>query len=125
MQAMEEELKMLRSGVAALLHRTTPVPGANAQLRRFCADLGRLLVASRPAGLRRGSGGHRRVGESRKWASHALCGAFLAGFWVEEHRRALGTRQRTFLGPLRGFAGFRVRCVETGCYPSWYGQVHW
>ena len=28
---------------------TTPVPGANAQLRRFCADLGRLLVASRPA----------------------------------------------------------------------------
>ena len=49
MQAMEEELKMLRSGVAALLHRTTPVPRANAQLRRFCADLGRLLVASRPA----------------------------------------------------------------------------
>ena len=50
MQAMEEELKMLRSGVAALLHDTTPVPpGANAQLRRFCADLGRLLVASRPA----------------------------------------------------------------------------
>ena len=48
-QAMEEELKMLRSGVAVLLHRTTPVPGANAQLRRFCADLGRLLVASRPA----------------------------------------------------------------------------
>ena len=40
---------MLRSGVAALLHDTTPVPGANAQLRRFCADLGRLLVASRPA----------------------------------------------------------------------------
>ena len=75
-QAMEEELEMLRSGVAVLLHRTTPVPGANAQLRRFCADLGRLLVASRPAGLRRGSGGHRRVGESRKWASHALCGRF-------------------------------------------------
>ena len=25
-QAMEEELKMLRSGVAVLLHRTTPVP---------------------------------------------------------------------------------------------------
>ena len=49
MQAMEEELKMLRSGVAALLHDTTPVPGANAQLRCFCADLGRLLVASRPA----------------------------------------------------------------------------
>ena len=49
MQAMEEELKMLRSGVAALLHDTTPVLGANAQLRRFCADLGRLLVASRPA----------------------------------------------------------------------------
>ena len=49
MQAMEEELKMLRSGVATLLHDTTPVPGANAQLRRFCADLGRLLVASRPA----------------------------------------------------------------------------
>ena len=49
MQAIEEELKMLRSGVAVLLHRTTPVPGANAQLRRFCADLGRLLVASRPA----------------------------------------------------------------------------
>ena len=48
MQAMEEELKMLRSGVAVLLHRTTPVPRANAQLRRFCADLGRLLVASRP-----------------------------------------------------------------------------
>ena len=48
-QAMEEELKMLRSGVAALLHDTTPVPRANAQLRRFCADLGRLLVASRPA----------------------------------------------------------------------------
>ena len=48
-QAMEEELKMLRSGVAALLHRTTPVPGANVQLRGFCADLGRLLVASRPA----------------------------------------------------------------------------
>ena len=47
MQAMEEELKMLRSGVAVLLHRTTPVPGANAQLRRFCADLGRLLVAAR------------------------------------------------------------------------------
>ena len=43
MQAMEEELKMLRSGVAVLLHDTTPVPGANAQLRRFCADLGRLL----------------------------------------------------------------------------------
>ena len=41
--------QMLRSGVAALLHDTTPVPGANAQLRRFCADLGRLLVASRPA----------------------------------------------------------------------------
>ena len=55
MQAMEEELKMLRSGVAVLLHRTTPVPRANAQLRRFCADLGRLLVASRPAELRRGS----------------------------------------------------------------------
>ena len=34
---------------------------------------------------------------------------------------ALGTRRRTFLGPLRGFAGFRVRCVETGCYPSSYG----
>ena len=49
LQAMEEELKMLRSGVAVLLHDTTPVPGANAQLRRFCADLGRLLVASRPA----------------------------------------------------------------------------
>ena len=46
MQAMEEELKMLRSGVAVLLHDTTPVPGANAQLRCFCADLGRLLVAS-------------------------------------------------------------------------------
>ena len=30
MQAMEEELKMLRSGVAVLLHDTTPVPGANA-----------------------------------------------------------------------------------------------
>ena len=27
----------------------------------------------------------------------------------------------TFLGPLRGFAGFRVRCVETGCYSSSYG----
>ena len=40
-QAMEEELEMLRSGVAVLLHRTTPVPRANAQLRRFCADLGR------------------------------------------------------------------------------------
>ena len=26
MQAMEEELEMLRSGVAVLLHRTTPVP---------------------------------------------------------------------------------------------------
>ena len=38
-QAMEEELKMLRSGVAVLLHDTTPVPRANAQLRRFCADL--------------------------------------------------------------------------------------
>ena len=37
MQAMEEELEMLRSGVAALLHDTTPVPRANAQLRRFCA----------------------------------------------------------------------------------------
>ena len=37
---------------------------------------------------------------------HALCGAFLAGFRVRGHRRALGTRQRTFLGPLRGFAGF-------------------
>ena len=49
MQAMEEELKMLRSGVAALLHDTTPVPRANAQLRRFYADVGRLLVASRPA----------------------------------------------------------------------------
>ena len=48
-QAMEDELKMLRSGVAVLLHDTTPVPRANAQLRRFCADLGRLLVASRPA----------------------------------------------------------------------------
>ena len=46
-QAMEEELEMLRSGVAALFHDTTPVPPrANAQLRRFCADLGRLLAAS-------------------------------------------------------------------------------
>ena len=81
-QAMEEELKMLRSGVAVLLHDTTPVPRANAQLRRFCADLGRLLVASRPAeGYDEGPGAPR-VGESRKWASHALCGAFLAGFWV-------------------------------------------
>ena len=62
MQAMEEELKMLRSGVAALLHDTTPVPRANAQLRRFCADLGRLLVASRPAeGYDEGPGG---TGES-------------------------------------------------------------
>ena len=26
LQAMEEELEMLRSGVAVLLHRTTPVP---------------------------------------------------------------------------------------------------
>ena len=48
-QAVEEELKILRSGVAALLHDTTPVPRANAQLRRFCADLGRLLAASRHA----------------------------------------------------------------------------
>ena len=84
MQAMEEELKMLRSGVAVLLHRTTPVPGANVQLRRFCADLGRLLVASRPAGLRRGSGGTQESVSSRKWPSHALCGAFLAGFRVED-----------------------------------------
>ena len=28
--------------------------------------------------------GHPRVGESRKWPSHALCGAFLAGFRVED-----------------------------------------
>ena len=35
MQVMEDELKMLRSGVVALLHDTTPVPRANAQLRRF------------------------------------------------------------------------------------------
>ena len=57
-QAMEEDLEMLRSGVAVLLHRTTPVPRANAQLRRFYADLGRLLVASRPAeGYDEGPGG--------------------------------------------------------------------
>ena len=57
MQVMEEELEMLRSGVAVLLHRTTPVP-APTQLRRFCADLGRLLVASRPAeGYDEGPGG--------------------------------------------------------------------
>ena len=46
LQAAEDELEMLRSGVAVLLHRTTPVPRANAQLRLFCVDLGRLLTAS-------------------------------------------------------------------------------
>ena len=79
---------MLRSGVAVLLHRTTPVPGANAQLRRFCADLGRLLVASRPAESYDEGPGHPRVGESRKWASHALYGAFLAGFRVRTPQSA-------------------------------------
>ena len=32
--------------------------------------------------------GHPRVGESRKWPSHALCGAFLAGFWVRTPQSA-------------------------------------
>ena len=32
--------------------------------------------------------GHPRVGESRKWASHALCGAFLAGFRVRTPQSA-------------------------------------
>ena len=96
---------MLRSGVAALLHDTTPVPGANAQLRRFCADLGRLLVASRPAeGYDEGPGAPK----SRRVAKMGLsCAVWGVSGWFpgEEHRRALGTRRRTFLGPLRGFAG--------------------
>ena len=84
-QAMEEELKMLRSGVAVLLHDTTPVPGANVQLRRCCADLGRLLVASRPAeGYDEGPGAPNSP-------LMRCVGAFLAGFRVKEHRRALGT----------------------------------
>ena len=33
--------------------------------------------------------GHPRVGESRKWASHALCGAFLAGFRVRTPQKRL------------------------------------
>ena len=92
MQAMEEELEMLRSGVAVLLHRITPVPGANAQLRRFCADdvfwwlRGPLRATTRVRG-------HPRVGESRKWASHALCGAFLASF------RVRGTPQSAWHAP--------------------------
>ena len=38
---------LVRTGLGGRMtpHRS---PGANAQLRRFCADLGRLLVASRP-----------------------------------------------------------------------------
>ena len=48
LQLLEQELGALRSGVAAALHRNTPVPLGNARLRRLCVDLGRLLATSEP-----------------------------------------------------------------------------
>ena len=66
-------------------------PGANAQLRRFCADLGRLLVASRPAeGYDEGPGAPK----SRRVAKMGLsCAVWGVSGWFpgEGHRRALGT----------------------------------
>ena len=68
MQAMEEELKMLRSGVAALLHDTTPVPRANVQLRRFCGSqtasvaVGRSRAAASSQSSRRAVGFHSESG---------------------------------------------------------------
>lgn len=42
-----QRLEQLERGVAELLSANSPVPRQNAQLRRFCSDLAKLLAAVR------------------------------------------------------------------------------
>ena len=92
-------------------------PERTHSMRRFCADQGRLLLASRPAdGLRRGSGGTSNTSVSRKNGdARTQCGPFLAGFLLEGlHRQsAWHVSEDLSRDSMRGFGGFRVRCVET------------
>ena len=81
--------------------------------------------------------GHPRVGESRKWASHALCGAFLAGFRVripqsawhapedlsrasERIRRISRQMCRNRLLPVVVWAGSLVMALSGGAW----AQIH-
>ena len=41
---LEQRVRTLEAGIAELLERNSPVPRENAQLRRLCIDLGRLLA---------------------------------------------------------------------------------
>lgn len=43
---LEQRVRLLEAGIAELLERNSPVPRANAQLRRMCVDLSRLLAQS-------------------------------------------------------------------------------
>ena len=129
MQAMEEELKMLRSGVAVLLHRTTPVPGANAQLRRFCADLGRLLVASRPAEGYHAWYNFCTPSQSvtiENGHSHALYGA-VSGVSHTAERLVNQRTRRTIARASERITQEEHRASDvkkTGCYPSSYVNAH-
>ena len=88
LQAIEKELEMLRSGSPSsctALHRS-PVPTHSCDASALIWDVfwwlrGPLRATTRVRG-------HPRVGESRKWPSHALCGAFLAGFRVRTPQSA-------------------------------------
>lgn len=46
LQELDRELKRLQAGLARLLEQNSPVPVRNAQLRRLCSELARLLAES-------------------------------------------------------------------------------